>query len=157
MFEPSPEDWELFRGNLRDILSIGSLGGWRRRPCTPCPYSLKRLRHTFVMQQCYQNSATALALLNDPCMRYVLGVMDGYPMPIAHAWLKIGDEYHDPTLELAAEYSKNEIADCLHRPIAELTLNDVGELARAEGGEFQFPTLQHLAANPSFLLPKTGA
>ena len=63
-------------------------------PCTPeIRAHEKRVR----MKECFNNCWHLCSMI--PGAKYVLGYTASF-IPIEHAWIKIGETYYDPTLEL---------------------------------------------------------
>lgn len=81
-------------------------------------------------QQCFDNCFELAASLN---ATYVLGVYCGL-IPIEHAFIKVGDKYYDPTLEIVTGNLEGQYFSFLEIPLSELVefITKVQEVNRSE-------------------------
>lgn len=95
------------------------------------------------IRQCYKNASEFLRLTTKPGgaswlftepILYVEGIVysDAVPVPIEHAFVKIGDKYIDPTFERAL---KEDPRDCLYVSLVELDRAEM-MLLQAETGHY---------------------
>lgn len=95
------------------------------------------------IRECYKNASEFLRLTTKPAgawwlfpqpIRYVEGIVysDAAPIPIEHAFVKIGEKYIDPTFELAL---KEDPRDCLYVSFIELDRAEM-TLLQAETGHY---------------------
>lgn len=96
---------------------------------------------------CYDNCFNLAHQLN---VTYVLGVafMSSIPYPIAHAWLKIDDQYIDPTLETVFEDIEHYSYLSLVEIPAKEILSVVDVVSKATGKGSFVPMIESIAHHP---------
>lgn len=105
--------------------------------------SFLRVSYRPKIRECYKNASEFLRLTTPPGgaswlfpqpIKYVEGIVysKAAPIPIEHAFVKIGKKYIDPTFELAL---KEDPRDCLYVSLIELDRNEM-TLLQAETGHY---------------------
>ena len=105
--------------------------------------SFLRVSYRPKIRECYKNASEFVRLTTKPGgaswlfpqpIRYVEGIVfsNAAPIPIEHAFVKIGNKYIDPTFELAL---KEDPRDCLYVSLVELDRAEIS-LLQAETGHY---------------------
>ena len=98
------------------------------------------------IKACYDNCFNLSHSFN---ATYVLGISNSHGFPVAHAWLKIGDIYIDPTIQLTGQQFPIEYYSLLEIPVENL-ITLIGEIAFHSGDVERAPMLETLSNHPSY-------
>jgi len=122
---PTTEQIGYLLSNIADLEIIGDFTVNEPVAITPSPDDIREIAEKVVVKnQCYQNVSEIIALTKRD-VKFVTGVITGGLLPICHAWLKIGDEYHDPTFEVMSQRVNCTPPEYIYHPTAELDLADL--------------------------------
>ncbi len=106
------------------------------------PEQLRSIAEPIVKpKRCFDNSFKLATSLN---ATYVLGIYCK-TIPIEHAWLKIGDNYYDPTLEIVVNDTAGKYLSLVELSEAELisTIVEIDEVADTGVYPPMFETIKH--------------
>jgi len=109
---------------VRQILGLSRLDPDLAVPCEYSPMGEKMpavLRERMQAKACFNNAFHAAA--HFPDARYVLGYWLHVVAPLEHAWVRVGDAYHDPTYEFVL--SKMGHGPGEHYAVVEMTVGEV--------------------------------
>lgn len=115
-------------GFVRHILTISGQDPATAREVhvAPLPSSIRRrIQNRVAYKACYHNAE--LAIRANKGGRYVLGYWQ-HLIPVEHAWVCFGGNYHDPTSEILFEGEEGVFV-----AVVELELPQVQEIRRAIG------------------------
>lgn len=94
------------------------------------------LKKRVALQACYHNTFEAIKKLRVKDCKYVLGFWHKI-IPTEHCFLKIGDQYFDPTGELLFEPDE----ETRYFAVFELEPNEVRQLMRLRGRRQEYPAI----------------
>ena len=103
-------------------------------------------------KQCYDNSfklLQRLLLTSSEDVKYVLGMcVCNSIFPIEHAWIKVGDVYYDPTLEIVV----GDTDDNVYYSVMELSIEDaiaaMESVLEYSEGNYYPPMFEYMMRSP---------